>query len=105
MRFFTDPHQHYCGIDLHARSMYVCVLDHQGEVRLHKNLPAEPESFLAAVEPFRDDIVVGAQCILTWYRLADLCASQEIPIVLEHVLYRKAIQVGKAKTTTSAPAR
>ena len=27
MRFYTKQHRYYCGIDLHARSMYVCVLD------------------------------------------------------------------------------
>ena len=64
MRFFTDPHQHYCGVDLHARSMYVCILDQSGKVRFHRNLPAEPDAFLEAVEPFCDDIVVGAECSL-----------------------------------------
>ena len=44
MRFFTDSHQHYCGVDLHARSMYLCILDHHGEVVLHRNLPAEPDA-------------------------------------------------------------
>lgn len=97
MRFFTNSHQHYCGIDLHARSMYVCVLDQHGDVKLHRNLPAQPDPFLAAVEPFRDDIVVGAECIFTWYWLADLCAEQEIPFVLGHALYMKAIHGGKAK--------
>ena len=24
MRFYTKTHKHYCGIDLHARTMYVC---------------------------------------------------------------------------------
>jgi len=38
MRFYTQQHQHYCGIDLHARSMYVCILNQAGEVLLHKNL-------------------------------------------------------------------
>ena len=38
MRFYTNHHKHYCGIDLHARSMYVCILNEQGEIRLHKNL-------------------------------------------------------------------
>lgn len=97
MRFFTDPHQYYCGVDLHARSMYACVLDHQGAVLLHRNLPAEPEAFLHAIEPFRDDVVVGAECIFTWYWLADLCAEQGIPFVLGHALYMKAIHGGKAK--------
>jgi len=27
MRFYTKQHKYSCGIDLHARSMYVCILD------------------------------------------------------------------------------
>jgi hypothetical protein len=27
MRFYTEAHRYYCGIDLHARSMYVCIMD------------------------------------------------------------------------------
>ena len=27
MKFYTQTHQHYCGIDLHARSLYVCITD------------------------------------------------------------------------------
>jgi hypothetical protein len=27
MRFYSKTHQHYCGIDLHARNMYVCILN------------------------------------------------------------------------------
>ena len=27
MRFYTKQHKAYCGIDLHARSMYVCILN------------------------------------------------------------------------------
>ena len=30
MRFYTGQHQHYCGIDLHARTLYLCVLDAEG---------------------------------------------------------------------------
>ena len=32
MRFYTRQHRHYCGVDLHARSMYVCILDAEGSV-------------------------------------------------------------------------
>ena len=32
MRFYTRQHRFYCGVDLHARSMYVCVLDQEGNV-------------------------------------------------------------------------
>lgn len=39
MRFYTSQHAHYCRFDLHARTMFVCVLDQSGDVRLHRNLP------------------------------------------------------------------
>src|SRR5262249_40797138 len=29
MRFYTTQHPFYCGIDLHARTMRVCILDQQ----------------------------------------------------------------------------
>ena len=29
MRFYTGQHRYYCGIDLHARTMYLCILDHE----------------------------------------------------------------------------
>ena len=32
MRFYTQQHQYSCGIDLHARTMYVCILDQDGEI-------------------------------------------------------------------------
>jgi transposase len=97
MRFYTKQHPFYCGIDLHARSMYVCVLSQDGEIRLHRNMKAAPEPFLKAVAPYRDGLVVAVECIFTWYWLADLCAQEGIPFVLGHALYMKAIHGGKAK--------
>ncbi len=97
MRFYTNQHRYYCGIDLHARSMYVCVLDLRGQILLHRNMPCAPESFLKAIAPYREDIAVAAECIFTWYWLADLCSKQNIPFVLGHALYMKAIHGGKAK--------
>ncbi len=97
MRFYTKPHQFYCGIDLHARSMYVCIVNHDGEILVHRNMKAAPEPFLKAVAPYRDGLVVAVECIFTWYWLADLCAQEGIPFVLGHALYMKAIHGGKAK--------
>ena len=31
MRFYNQPHAFYCGIDLHARTLYLCVLSQAGE--------------------------------------------------------------------------
>lgn len=97
MRFYTRSHKHYCGIDLHAHSMYLCLLDAEGNILLHRNMKAEPGAFLKAVAPYRDDLVVAVECIFTWYWLADLCADEGIAFVLGHALYMKAIHGGKAK--------
>ena len=97
MRFYTNQHPFYCGIDLHARSMYVCIVNHEGEILLHRNMQAAPEPFLKAIAPYRDGLVVAVACIFTWYWLADLCAAEGISFVLGHALYMKAIHGGKAK--------
>ena len=97
MNFYTRQHKHYCGIDLHARAMYVCILDQSGTKLVHKNLPTTPEAFLRVVAPYQDDLVVAVECIFTWYWLADLCQQEGIAFVLGHALYMKAIHGGKAK--------
>src|SRR2546430_2152263 len=97
MRFYTQQHPFYCGIDLHARTMYLCILDQAGATLLHRNMTATPEALLKAIAPYRDQIVLAAECMFTWYWLADLCAEHGIPFVLGHALYMKAIHVGQAK--------
>ncbi len=49
MRFNTRRHRFYRGIDLHARSMYVCILDQEGKVVAPRNLRAESEPFLEII--------------------------------------------------------
>src|SRR5213593_1979072 len=97
MRFYTTQHPFYCGIDLHARTMYVCILNQAGETLVHRNMTATPEALLKAIAPYREQIVLAAECMFTWYWLADLCAEHGIPFVLGHALYMKAIHGGKAK--------
>jgi transposase len=97
MRPYTTPHAYYCGVDLHARSLYVHVLDDKGTTRLERDLPASPAAFLDAVAPYRDGLVVGCECMFAWYWLADLCDRERIPFVLGHALAMKAIHGGKTK--------
>src|SRR5262249_20155235 len=98
MRFYHQSHRFYCGVDLHARTMSLDVLDQAGHVVLAVTLPCQPQAFLDALAPFRDDLVVCCECLFCWYWLADLCAQEQIAFVLGHALYRKAIHGGKAKT-------
>jgi transposase len=97
MRLYTKQHQHYCGIDLHTNKMYLCILSQEGEILLHRNIKTEPEIFLKTIAPYRDDLVVCAECMFSWYWLADLCHEENIPFILGHALYMRAIHGGKSK--------
>ena len=38
MRFYNNSHPYYCGIDLHARLLFVSIIDSKGEVIAHKKI-------------------------------------------------------------------
>ena len=100
MRFFTPPADaaYYCGIDLHARTMYLVVLDRDGNRRLDRNLPARPDAFLTAIAPFRGGLVVASECVHSWYWLANTCAAEKITFVLGHAWAMKAVHGNKTKS-------
>jgi len=100
MQFYTTQHTSYCGIDLHARSMDVGVLNQDGDSVMHRNMQARPDTFLRTVAPYRDDLGVAVECVFPWYGLADLCAPAGMPFVLGHALSMQAIHGGKATNDT-----
>ena len=97
MKFYNNQHKYYCGIDLHARKMYVCILNQKGKTMVHENIKTDPELFFEQVFPYLDDLVVGVECVFCWYWLSDLCVEHKIPFVLGHALYMKAIHGSKTK--------
>ena len=98
MRFYQPHSQFYCGVDLHARSMYICVIDHNKKILVHQNVRNRDTAlFLKLIEPYKQDIVVSAESTYAWYWLADLCADNDIEFILGHALYMKAIHGAKVK--------
>jgi len=95
---YSRQHRFYCGVDLHARSMFTHVLDHKGKTVFEQDLPANPDAFLRAIKPYRKDLVVGCECMFAWYWLADLCDDEGIPFALGHALAMKHIHQGKSKS-------
>jgi hypothetical protein len=77
--------------------MYVCILNQDGEIMLHRNMQASPEPCLKAIAPYREDVVISVERMFTWYWLADLCAQHGIAFVLGPALYMQAMHGGKAK--------
>jgi transposase len=99
MRSFQPPAdtRFYAGVDLHARSLYLVILDRDGNTRFSRKLPAAPEPFLKAVAPFRDGLLVACECVHCWYWLADTCRDHDLPFVLGHALAMKAVHGAKTK--------
>lgn len=97
MKFYPKQHGYTCGIDLHARSLYVCILDAAGNIVVHKQVKAAPNALLKLITPYQSDLVIGVECMFSWYWIADFCDDHNIDFALGHALYMKAIHGGKAK--------
>jgi transposase len=98
MHCYNRQHRFYCGVDLHARTLFVHILDHKGKTVFEQDLPADPQAFLGAIQPYRKDLVVGVECMFAWYWLADLCEAEGIPFALGHALAMRHIHKAKSKS-------
>jgi hypothetical protein len=96
VQFYTRQHPFYSGMTLHAWSMYVCTVNQDREVLLHRNMKAPPEPFLKAMAPYHDGLVMAVEYMFTRYWLAGLWAQEGMAFVLG-ALSMKAIHGGRAK--------
>src|SRR5256886_15773786 len=66
-KYYTSTTEFNCGIDLHARQMYVCVMDRQGQktgplyVKGH-----DFNQFLTLHQPFKHDLYPCYGCTFRW---------------------------------------
>ncbi|ASP47018.1 IS110 family transposase [Cognaticolwellia beringensis] len=97
MKFYTTLHKYYCGIDLHARLLYVCILDEHGNKLVHQKIKADPHQLHKLLKPYIEQVVVGVECMHCWYWVSDFCREINVEFILGHALYMKAIHGGKAK--------
>jgi hypothetical protein len=49
MNFYNQPHQFYCGIDLHARLLAICILDHAGNIVCQTSIEADKQTSLSLI--------------------------------------------------------
>ena len=75
MRYYNQPHRFYCGVDLHDRTISLCILDAGGNIVREQTCAAGPQAVLQAVAPFRERLVIACECMFAWYGLADLCQA------------------------------
>ena len=62
MKVYQTTTQYNCGIDLHARCMYICVMNKEGKILVHKNIKNNDfDYFLKVVAPYRHDLTVACE--------------------------------------------
>ncbi|ABK15980.1 IS110 family transposase [Syntrophobacter fumaroxidans] len=62
----------YAGIDLHASSNYLAIVDESGKRTLRCKLPNDGEEVVSALEPYRDQMMgVAVESTFNWYWLVD----------------------------------
>lgn len=98
MKYYTTTTEFNCGIDLHTRQMYICVMDREGKVLVHRNIRNNDfEFFLKLVEPYQHDLTVTCESCFVCFWLADACEDAGIKFVLAHAYYVKSIAANKHK--------
>lgn len=98
MKYYTTTTEFNCGIDLHTRQMYICVMDRTGNVLVHRNIRKNDFAFfLKLVEPYRHDLTVTCESCFVCFWLADACQDADIKFVLAHAYYVRSIAANKHK--------
>ena len=61
MDYATMKTEYVCGVDLHSQSMYICVMNQQGEIKLHRNMRNDFNLFKQLIAAYNDNIAVGGE--------------------------------------------
>jgi len=71
MRFYNALKQFYCGVDLHARSIYICIMDKDSKVLVHrKRKNRSTDLLLRILQPYKPHLEIKIE--LTYlYSLGD----------------------------------
>jgi transposase len=89
---------YYTGIDLHKSTSYLTTVDSIGNIVKRKNIKNIDHNFIQYFNSIPGEHKTTVETTMTWYWLNDLLTSLNIPLVLAHAKYVKAIAYAKVKT-------
>jgi transposase len=89
---------YYTGIDLHKFTSYLTTIDSSGDIVKQENLKNIAHNFIQYFSSIPGEHKTTVESTMTWYWLNDLLTSMNIPLVLAHAKYVKAIAYAKVKT-------
>jgi transposase len=89
---------YYTGIDLHKFTSYLTTVDSSGKLVKQADIKNVNHNFIQYFSDLGDENITTVESTMTWYWLNDLLTSMDIPLVLAHAKYVKAIAYAKVKT-------
>jgi len=89
---------YYTGIDLHKFTSYLTTVDTVGNIVKQADIKNVNHNFVQYFSDLGDENLTTVESTMTWYWLNDLLSSLNIPLVLAHAKYVKAIAYAKVKT-------
>ncbi len=88
----------YCGIDLHARTSQVAVIDDDLEAHINKKIPNRLDALFELLRPFEPAPRVVVESTFNWYWLVDGLQDAGFDVTLAHTLGLYMITKAKVKT-------
>lgn len=89
--------KYVCGIDLHAKTMAICIMDKNGKILVKKSIKCAIGLLMAEMKPFLKSITVGVESTYNWYWLLDGLKKNNVHCHLGHALYIKRMCGNKHK--------
>lgn len=89
---------YYTGIDLHKFTSYLTTVDSSGVIVKQNDIKNVNHNFVQYFASIPGQHLATVESTMTWYWLNDLLSSINIPLVLAHAKYVKAIAYAKVKT-------
>lgn len=88
----------YCGIDLHARSVQMCIIDEFGDKVKECRQEPDLKRILAVLAGHGPDVQVAVESTNNWYWLVDGLAAAGYEVHLAHAYGLRVISQAKVKT-------
>lgn len=88
----------YTGIDLHKFNSYLTTVDSSGKIVKQSDIKNVDYNFVQYFSDLGAENITTVESTMTWYWLNDLLSSLNIPLILAHAKYVKAIAYAKVKT-------
>lgn len=88
----------YCGIDLHAKDSFVCVMDDREKIHLRSKVANHLPSLLHELDRFDPKPQVVVESTLNWYWLVDGLQEAGYEVKLAHTMGLYMITGAKVKT-------